>query len=215
MCQAGNYAGFDRVGRDYDNRNFSCCLLCRQRTGDIERHNHIDLKSDQFGSKFGKSIQLSFPGAKLECNVLPFNMAKFTQSFPEFLFERLRVREAYVEHTYSSHLGLLPARRNRPDDRSAAEERNEVAPFHETPSRAEGHTSHVGVCGVFRQALCSAPKCGSHVQSGSNPVVGRCLSRAKSDRTHCSKQRPIRSLRQPATASTPVRLCRAPWRSSC
>jgi hypothetical protein len=61
---------------------------------DIERHNHIDLKSDQFGGKFGKSIQLSFPRAKLECNVLPFNMAKFTQSFPEFLFERLRIREA-------------------------------------------------------------------------------------------------------------------------
>ena len=92
--QAGNYAGFDRVARDYDDWNFSCCLLRRQRAGDVERHDHIDLKPDQLGRKLGKSIQLSFRGAKLECNVLPFHIAKFTQSFPEFLFEQLRVRES-------------------------------------------------------------------------------------------------------------------------
>src|SRR2546425_5764351 len=42
-------------------------------------------KPDQLGCKLGKSIQLSFRGAKLECNVLSLHIAKFTQSFPEFV----------------------------------------------------------------------------------------------------------------------------------
>ena len=65
------------------------------------------MEVDQFGRKLGKSIQLSFRGAKLECNVLPLHIAKFTQSFPEFVLERFRVREPYVECAYSSDLGLL------------------------------------------------------------------------------------------------------------
>src|SRR5262249_57464994 len=90
-CQAGNYAGFDRVGRDYHNGNFSCCLLCRQCAGDVECHDHIDLKPDQLGRKLGKSLEFSFCGAKLKCNVLALRIPKLTQSFPEFFLERLRV----------------------------------------------------------------------------------------------------------------------------
>src|SRR4029450_9225232 len=103
MCQAGNYAGFDRVGREYHGWYSTCCLLRRQCAGDVERHNNIDLEPDKLGGKLGKSVQLSFRGAKLKRNVLPLQIAKFTQPFPEFLLERLCVRQTDIECAYSSH----------------------------------------------------------------------------------------------------------------
>ena len=41
----------------------------------------------QFGSKLWESIQPSFGGAELVCNILPLHIAKFTHSVLEFLFE--------------------------------------------------------------------------------------------------------------------------------
>src|SRR5207302_11435393 len=119
----------DRVGRDYHNGDFTCCLLRRQCAGDVERHDHIDLESDQLASKLGKTIQLSFRRTKLKCNVLPLYKTKFTQSFPEFLLERLRICEADVERAYSSHSGLLRPRGERPRRcRTAAKQHDEIAP---------------------------------------------------------------------------------------
>ena len=103
--------------------------------GDVERHDHVDLEPDQLGRELRKSIQLSFRGAKLECNVLPFHIAKFTQSFPKLLLERLRVCGSDVERAYSSHLGLLRARRERPRSGRAANKRDEFAPPHLPPPR--------------------------------------------------------------------------------
>jgi len=80
-----------------------------------------NLKPDKLGRELRKSIQLSFRGAKLECDVLPLYVAEFTQSFPELVLERLRVSGSYVECAYSRHLGLLPARREGPRDGRAAE----------------------------------------------------------------------------------------------
>src|SRR5262249_30248438 len=112
----------------YHDRDILGCLLCRQRAGHIQRHDHIDLEPDKLGRELWKSIQLSFRGAKLECDVLPLYVAEFTQSFPELVLERLRVSGSYVECAYSRHLGLLPARRERPGSR-AAEQRDELAPL--------------------------------------------------------------------------------------
>ena len=47
-------------------------------TRDVERHDHIDLEPDQLGRKLRKPIQLSFRRAKIKCNVLPLDIAKFT-----------------------------------------------------------------------------------------------------------------------------------------
>ena len=71
MCQARNYASLNRVGRDYHNREVTCCLLRRQRTGDVQCDDYINLKPDQLGRQLGRSIQLAFCRAKLKCNVLP------------------------------------------------------------------------------------------------------------------------------------------------
>src|SRR6266480_3927172 len=153
--QAGNYASFDRVGRNYHNWDFTCCLLRRQCAGHIERHDHIDLKPNQLGHKLWELIQPPSRGAKLKCNVLPFHIAKFTQSFPELPLERLRVCEAYVERAYSSHLGLLRPRRERPCDRSAAKQHDELAsPHHSITSSARassvGGTSRPSAFAAFR-----------------------------------------------------------------
>ena len=47
----------------------------------------LDQKSDKFGGKLRKSIELSFRRAKFECGVLSLHIAKFTQSFAELLLE--------------------------------------------------------------------------------------------------------------------------------
>src|SRR5262249_51371701 len=52
----------------------ACCLLRRKGARDVERYNHIDLEPHQFGSKLGESIQSSFGGAELICNILPLYM---------------------------------------------------------------------------------------------------------------------------------------------
>jgi transcriptional regulator with XRE-family HTH domain len=64
---------------------------CFAASGDVERHDYIELEPDKLGRQFRKSIQLSFRGPKLECDVLSLDIAKYTQPFPEFLPERLCV----------------------------------------------------------------------------------------------------------------------------
>jgi hypothetical protein len=62
---------------------------------------------------------------------LPLYIAKFAQSFPKLLFERLRVSETYVERPYSSHLGRwLRARQYWPHRRGATERNDEIAAPH-------------------------------------------------------------------------------------
>src|SRR5262249_24430545 len=108
----------------------------RQCAGDIERHDHINLNPDQLGRKIGKPIQLSFRRAELKCNVLPLHIAQFTQSIPEFGLERLRVGEAYVQRTYSSHLGWLRTCRKRQRRRAAEQQADERAAPHSITSSA-------------------------------------------------------------------------------
>ena len=111
--QAGNYPGLDWVARKYYDRDISCSLLRRQRAGDVQRHDDIDLESDKLGREPRKLIQLSFRRAKLEANVLPLYVANFAHSFAEFLLERIRIRDSYVKRAYPNYPRLLPA----PDER--------------------------------------------------------------------------------------------------
>jgi hypothetical protein len=97
MRQAGHDPGFDRIARDDDDRDLACRFLRCQGAGDVERHDHVDLEPDELGREPRKPIQLSLRGAKLEGNVLPLHVAELTRSFAEFLLERIRVRDSYVE----------------------------------------------------------------------------------------------------------------------
>ena len=72
---------FDWVGRDMT-MGISCgCLLRSERAGHVERHDHVDLKPDQLGSKRGKAICLSVGGAEIKLDVLPCHIAKLAQPF--------------------------------------------------------------------------------------------------------------------------------------
>jgi hypothetical protein len=48
-----------------------------QRARHVERPDHIDFEPDKFGREFRKLISLSFGGAKLECDVLSFDITQF------------------------------------------------------------------------------------------------------------------------------------------
>src|SRR5262249_12545928 len=134
MRQAGNYASFDRVACYHHDWEIVCCLLCGQGRRGVERHDHIDVEPDQFGRELRKAIQLFFGGAKLEYNVLPLDIAKFTQPFPKIRLEGFRVCDSNIECTYSSYLRLLPARRHRPCGCGSADEGDELSSLHGLPS---------------------------------------------------------------------------------
>ena len=82
--------------------------------GNIERDDHVDFESDQFRREFRKTFRPPFGGAKLECKILSFHVAKLTQSFAEFLRERLGVCDPQVDCAYSGHLGSLRQHREGP-----------------------------------------------------------------------------------------------------
>ena len=107
MRQAGNNAGFYRVGRDGDNRGIPRCLLRGQCAGDVEGYDHINLEPDKFCREPGKSIRLSFRRAKIECDVLALNVTKFTQSFPKICFKKLSVSISQVKGTHPRNFSLL------------------------------------------------------------------------------------------------------------
>src|SRR6516165_3221140 len=107
MCQAGNYACFNRVSRDYHNGNFMCRLFRGQCTWIVERNDDIDLEPDKLGCKDGKLIQLSFRGSKFKRNVFPFHVAEFAQPIAELVLEQLGVSETYVERAYLRYLGFF------------------------------------------------------------------------------------------------------------
>jgi hypothetical protein len=113
--------------------------LMSQRRPGVEGHDHINLEADQLGRELGKSIQLPFRGAKLKCDILSLHIAKFAQSFTEFLGERLRIGCSNVERAYSSHLRLLGMRRERSGDRGT-QQCDELAPSHGLPLRDQGRT---------------------------------------------------------------------------
>ena len=73
---------------------------------------------------------MSFRGAKLECSVLTFHVAKFAQSFAKFCLEKVRVCGRNVEHAYSSQLGLLRSSGKRPRGCRATENTEKFAPPH-------------------------------------------------------------------------------------
>jgi hypothetical protein len=53
--------------------------LYRKRTWRVDRHDHVDLESDQLRGKSGKSIELLFRRTELEEKVLAFNITGFAQ----------------------------------------------------------------------------------------------------------------------------------------
>jgi hypothetical protein len=117
--KARDDAGFDWFARQYYGWNIQGRLLRCQGARNIERHDDIDLESDQFGREIGKPIQFAFRRTKLEDNVASLNIALFTHPLPKFALEGFLVGDPDIERSDAGDLRLLRPRHDRPCCRSA------------------------------------------------------------------------------------------------
>src|SRR5262249_11389732 len=122
---------------DWDGR---CRLLCGYcRASHCE--DDIDLKPNEFARDLGKSLVTSIRPAIFDCNSTAIGPAEFTQSPHKGRRPTPPGRgRACTQNPDGGQLArLLSASRERPCDR-AANERDEVAPFHGQPSAGRGQT---------------------------------------------------------------------------
>jgi hypothetical protein len=121
----------DRIGnRRHDNRNRRRGALGRLDAGRVGRNDDVDLQPNQLRRQIGQTIGTSLCRTKLEGEIAAFDVAEFAQSFAELLAERFRIRSRQDERSDPRQSALLHARRERPCRRRAAEQRDELAPFH-------------------------------------------------------------------------------------
>src|SRR6516165_9987506 len=111
-------------------RNFARRPLRRKRTWRVDRHDDVDLKSNQLRGKPGKSIELLFRRTELEEKILAFNIPGFAQCFTQLRPKGLDICIAYEERTNSIDLRLLLRPRHERPRRRAAEQSDERATFH-------------------------------------------------------------------------------------
>src|SRR5262249_45976081 len=110
--------------------------------------------TDQIGRQFLHPIVLTLRPAILDRDVLTFHKARFVEPLPERGQEGPEVvKRTETEEPDHRHPRLLRARRERPRGR-AAEQRDEIAPFHSITSSARasriGGTSRPSAFAVFR-----------------------------------------------------------------
>ena len=118
---------------------------------------HVDLEPDQFGCDFGETLSAALRPAILNCDGAPVDPAEFVQPLHEsrspWRPRGCGRRPQIADGRELPH--LLRPRRERPRGRSAAEERDEVAPpEHSITSSArasnDGGTSMPSALAVLR-----------------------------------------------------------------
>jgi hypothetical protein len=164
--QAGDVAGADRVGhlekddgyvaRGHQQRPEDRCA-CRQNGFRGERQ--------QFRRVPRVLLKLAFAPAVIDLQIASNIPAQFAEALQERGVAGLRlnfVRRLGAEHADAPHLrALLPMCRERPRSRRAAEQRDELAPFHcavppVLPTERIAHLHIAGDCCVagFRLGQC-------------------------------------------------------------
>src|SRR5215216_6311588 len=91
------------------------------------RSDHRHLTAYQIGCEVGQSLGLVVRPAILDCHILALDVAGFTNALPECgqIACTISKRRA-AEESYHRHRRLLPPRRERPDRRPTAEQRDEI-----------------------------------------------------------------------------------------
>src|SRR5262249_44196511 len=102
---------------------------CWDKMGD----DYIDAKPDQLFSKLLGAIAAPLGIAELDLDVLAFRIAEGVQTAPESVSKWMWRRRRHQHANMGQLSGLLSARREWPHGRRAAEERDELAPFHCLP----------------------------------------------------------------------------------
>src|SRR5262249_7668416 len=129
--QTRDDAGADGVSRHSKNDRDDRCrpLSCEDRSG-VMRENDIDLEAHQFGGDLGETLATSLRRANLDRDVAAVDPTKLGhpphKSGDPLTVGRRRARAQVPDHR---HARLLRPRRDRP--RSRAEQRDELAPFHD------------------------------------------------------------------------------------
>src|SRR5262249_25436280 len=136
--ETGNAAELNRVAAGCeDDRDRRSRRLGRNCRGGVTRSDHCHLTAYKIGCEVGQSIVLVLRPAILDRHVLAFDVAGFTSALPE-CGQKVRIvgRRQAAEKPDHRHRRLLRARRERPRDYRAAEQRNEIAPPHSITSSA-------------------------------------------------------------------------------
>jgi len=135
--ETGHEPGFDRVDTDNKDdgdrrsRGFGC--VGRNAIND----NHRYLSPNQIGRQSRQTMNIAPRPAVFDRQVLTFDVACFFQALAECSQKMFSTFRGCAPEKSDDRHGLLRACRNRPRGR-AAEQRNEIAPFHcPVPSRAE------------------------------------------------------------------------------
>jgi hypothetical protein len=139
--EASDETRLDRIdGTVEDNRNCRGCGFgceCRIRGA---RGDDGDSAADQIGRQGRQSVIFIVRKAKFDGNVAALNVAGFVQPFAERGHKMgALIWRAVVEKPNHRHRRLLRARRERPSDCRAADERDELAPPHVLP-QVKWHT---------------------------------------------------------------------------
>src|SRR5262249_44298662 len=111
------------------------------------RSDHCHLTAYQIGCEVGQSVGLVLRPAILDRHILALDVAGFTKALAECgqiacTIDRLRA----AEESYYRPRRLLRARRERPRDRRATEQRDEVAAVHSITSSARARS----LSGIWR-----------------------------------------------------------------
>src|SRR5271166_1822045 len=102
MGEASDKTEFDWIiwnaenDRDRRRRGFGR----KGRTHITWRGDHVDPMANQIGCQFRKAISAIFRPARLDCYILPFDIAGFAQAVPECSHETLhRSRRAWMQES--------------------------------------------------------------------------------------------------------------------
>src|SRR5262249_26716368 len=170
--QTRDQAGPDRIvyrrEREWHDR---CRLLCREDLWGSRRDKDIDLEPDELGRDLSKALVASFPPAILDRDIATVDPAKFAQSLHERggPFASGRTRALAQEADGRQPPRLLRARRERPSCCRAAEQGDELAPFHSITSSARASS----VFGTIRSSALAVFKLISN-----SYLVGTCTGRS-------------------------------------
>ena len=77
VTEAWHQAASKRIASHDDYRNLTRRLLRCECTGRVERHDDIDLESNQFSGKFRKEVELFLGRPELEEKIASFDVTEF------------------------------------------------------------------------------------------------------------------------------------------
>jgi hypothetical protein len=135
-AEAGDQTKFDRIGRDEEHDwNRSGCCPCREHRWSARRDDDGHLTTNEFGCHCLQPIILALCPAVFDRHVPALDIARFLQTPTECIHHGpVSIERCGIEKPHHRQRRLLCARRERPRDGRAAEQRDDLAAFPLTES---------------------------------------------------------------------------------